>query len=121
MAADELYAQMKQSVIDGESEDAERLAQCTEVARGKARIHYRTGRPSLEIQARRPNLLLVGDTVWGGSAEHEGVIAAASGVQSSFDEAIAAMVAAILWALCCEAQIAHLASPNKKPIYQGPA
>ena len=27
MAADELYAQMKQSVIDGESEDAERLAQ----------------------------------------------------------------------------------------------
>jgi len=101
--------------------DRERLLQCTDVARGKARIHFRTDRPSLEIQARRPNALIVGDTIWGGSAEHEGVIVAASGVQSSFDEAISAMVAAILWALCCEAQIAHLASPNKRPIYEGPA
>ena len=101
--------------------DRERLAQCTDVARGKARIHFRTGRPSLEIQARRPHALIVGDTIWGGSASHEGLIVAASGVQSSFDEAISAMVAAILWALCVEAQIAHLASPAKTPIYKAPA
>ena len=31
------------------------LARCKEVARGKARIHFRTGRPSLEVQARRPH------------------------------------------------------------------
>src|SRR6185369_16625285 len=46
--------------------DRERLLHCTDVARGKARIHFRTGRPSLEIQARRPNALIVGDTIWGG-------------------------------------------------------
>ena len=76
--------------------DAERLATCKVVARGKAAIHFRTGRPAAEIQARRPNTLIVGDTIWGGSASYEDVIVAVSGIQGFFDESIAGMIAAIL-------------------------
>ena len=92
----------------------------TEVARGKARLHFRTGKPSLEVQSRRPHILEVGDTIWGGSADHEGLIVAASGVQSCYDEAICAIVAAILWGLCVDAQTKHLAKPDKTPLYKQP-
>ena len=98
--------------------DAVRLATCKDVAKAKAQIHYRNGRPSLEIQARRPHTLVVGDTIWGGSGSYEGVIVAASGVQSCYDESISAMIAAILWSLCCDAQVAHLARTDKTPIYK---
>lgn len=70
-----------------------------EIARSKAAIHYRTGRPSREVHDRAPHLLLVGDTVYGGSAAYEGLIVAGSGVQDYFDETIAAILAATFWGL----------------------
>jgi len=100
--------------------DPQHVAMTTEVARGKARLHFRTGKPSLEVQSRRPHLLEVGDTIWGGSADHEGLIVAASGVQSCFDESISAIVAAMLWGLCVDTQTQHLAKPDKTPLYKNP-
>jgi hypothetical protein len=99
-------------------ETDKRLAVCIEIARSKAQLHFRTGRPSAEIQARRPGSLTVGDTVHGGSAEHEGIIVGASGVQGFYDESIAAIVAAILWGLCREAQTAHMESANRGSHYK---
>jgi hypothetical protein len=100
--------------------DQNRLAVCVEIARSKAQIHFRTGKPSAEIQARRPTGLVVGDTIYGGSAAHEGVIVGASGVQSFYDETIAAIVAAILWGLCMEAHAAFMKQAEKSPIYKQP-
>ncbi len=97
------------------------LKVCTEIARSKAQIHFRSGRPSAEFQARRAHSLMVGDTIWGGSAEHEGIIVAASGVQGYYDETIAGMVASILWGLCQDAQTAYMSKPDKSPIYKKPA
>lgn len=74
------------------------------IARSKAQLHHRTGLPSALVQARRPHHLLVGDTIHGGSAEHEGLIAAASGIQGHFDEAIAGIIASLFWGLCKHAQ-----------------
>ena len=99
-------------------ETDKRLPTCVEIARSKGQIHFRTGRPSAEIQARRPGSLTVGDTVHGGSAEHEGIIVAASGVQGFYDESIAAIVAAILWGLCREAQTAHMESKDRGSHYK---
>lgn len=100
--------------------DPDRVNRTTNISRAKAQIHFRTGRPSAEIQARRPGALLVGDTIWGGSAEHEGIIVAASGIQGYFDETICGMVAAILWGLCVDAQTALMARTDKTPIYKAP-
>ncbi|HEY4330547.1 MAG TPA: hypothetical protein VGN88_12480 [Phycisphaerae bacterium] len=100
--------------------DPERTARTTLVSHGKAALHFRTGKPSLEVQARRPHILEVGDTIWGGSADYEGIIVAASGVQSCFDEAICAIVAAILWGLCSDAQTQHMAKTDKTPLYKSP-
>jgi len=97
----------------------ERLATCVEIARGKARIHFRTGRPSAEVHARRPHALEIGDTIHGGSAEHEGIIVAASGVQGFYDESISAIVAAILWGLCKDAHTTYMATAEKGPHYWG--
>ncbi len=96
------------------------LAICTEIARSKAQIHFRTGRPSAEVQARRAHALQVGDTIWGGSAEHEGIIVAASGVQGFYDEAICGIVASILWGLCVDAQSGHMGKPDKTTHYKNP-
>jgi hypothetical protein len=98
--------------------DQKRLVTCIEIARSKARIHFRTGRPAAEVQARRPHALLVGDTIWGGSASHEGIIVAASGVQGYYDESISGMVAAIFWGLCMDAQAAYMGKPEKATIYK---
>src|SRR3954470_6259851 len=49
--------------------DPVRMTRTTDISRAKAQIHFRTGRPSLEIQARRPHTLVVGDTIYGGSAD----------------------------------------------------
>ncbi len=95
------------------------LEQSTEFARGKAAIHWRTGKPSIEAQARRPHALIVGDTIHGGSAAYEGIVVAASGVQGYFDEAISGMVAAILWGLCMDAQAAYMGKADRKTFYEG--
>jgi hypothetical protein len=110
----------EQSVGPDVEADRQRLATCTEIARSKAQIHFRTGRPAGEIQSRRPHALLVGDTIWGGGASYEGIIVAASGVQGYFDETISGIVAAILWGLCVHAQAAHMAKADKPSIYQNP-
>jgi len=95
------------------------LEESTLFARGKAAIHFRTGKPSIEAQARRPNALIVGDTIHGGSASYEGVIVAASWVQGYFDEAIAGTVAAILWGLCMDAQAKYMGKADRKTFYEG--
>jgi hypothetical protein len=100
--------------------DKQRLVTSTEVARSKAQIHFRTGRPSAEVQSRRPHSLLVGDTIWGGSADHEGIIVACSGVQGFYDETICGIVASILWGLCVDAQSAHMGKPDKTSHYKNP-
>ncbi len=100
--------------------DPARIAHTTAISRGKAQLHFRTGRPSLTAQARMPHVLQVGDTIYGGSSDHEGIIVAASGVQSCFDETISAIVAAILWGLCSDAQTRYMAQPDKAVLYQAP-
>jgi hypothetical protein len=95
--------------------------QCKQIARSKAKIHYRTGRPSAEVHRRAPHLLLVGDTVYGGSAEHEGLYVGASGIQDYFDEALAASVAAFCWARCREAWEAFNDEKGGQYLYPEPA
>ena len=87
------------------------------VARSKAAIHHRTGRLSREVHDRAPHLLLVGDTVYGGSAAYEGLIVAGSGVQDYFDEAISAIVAATLWGLIKERQARYRDQRPGQPLY----
>lgn len=89
-----------------------------EIARSKAAIHYRTGRPSREVHDRAPHLLLVGDTVYGGSASYEGLIVAGSGVQDYFDETIAAILAATFWGLIKERQARYRDHHPGQPMYR---
>jgi hypothetical protein len=89
-----------------------------DIARRKAKIHFRTGRPSPVVRERAPHLLRVGDTTHGGSFDHEGLIAAVSGVQAHLDETIAAMVASMCWGLCKEAQARYLANPANEHFYE---
>ena len=67
---------------------------------------------------RAPHLLLVGDTVYGGSASYEGLIVAGSGVQDYFDEAISALIAALLWGLIKERQVRYRDQRAGQPIYR---
>jgi len=84
-------------------EYAVRVNKVTEISHSKAEIHHRTGRPSLEVQKRAPHLVMVGETVYGGSSDHEGLIAAASGVQAYIDETCSGIVSSIAWGLCMHA------------------
>ena len=88
------------------------------IARSKAAIHYRTGRPSREVHDRAPHLLLVGDTVYGGSAAYEGLIVAGSGVQDYFDETIAAILAATFWGLIKARQARYRDHHPGQPMYR---
>ena len=98
-------------------EGAEFEEQCARIARSKAQIHFRTGIPSRMVHERRPHALLVGDTHFGGSYDHDGLIAAASGVQSYFDETIAATVAAITWGLCKDMQERYLNGDHEDELF----
>jgi len=109
----------EQDLGPGVKSEAERFAKCTEIARSKAKIHFRNQRPSTEVQVRRPHTLRIGDTCYGGSAEHEGIIVGVSGVQSCYDEAFAGIIASILWALCVDAQSVYMAKTDKAPHYAG--
>jgi hypothetical protein len=110
----------EESVGPDVREGDEFLKACQEIARSKARLHFREGRKSREIQERCPHLLRVGDTVHGGSADYEGLIVAASGVQGHFDETIAALVASICWGLCKDAQEAFMKARGKQHRYEEP-
>ena len=99
-------------------EFAELLQTFGAIACSKAEIHFRTGRPSREVHDRAPHLLLVGDTVYGGSAAYEGLIVAGSGVQDYFDETIAAILAAAFWGLIKERQARYRDHHPGQPMYR---
>lgn len=65
------------------------------IARNKADISARTGLSSREVQLLRPELLVEGDTKYWGSVVDGNLVAACSGVQSHFDEAISRVILAI--------------------------
>ncbi len=98
-------------------ESADLLQTFLRIARSKAAIHHRTGRPSREVHDRAPHLLLVGDTVYGGSAAYEGLIVAGSGVQDYFDETIAAILAATFWGLIKARQARYRDHHPGQPMY----
>jgi hypothetical protein len=77
-----------------------------EFARAKARISWRTGMDSHQVQELRPHLLAAGDTVLWGSVIVDGIVVAVSGANPWFDEAFAGTVAMWLRALG-KAGIAH--------------
>jgi hypothetical protein len=91
-----------------------------DIARSKADIHFRTGRPSRVIRERAPHMLIVGDTVHGGSAAYEGLIAAASGVQAHLDEMIAGLVSAACWGLCKDEHEKFLTEHTDIAMYDTP-
>lgn len=93
---------------------------CRKIARSKAQIHFREGLPSRLVQTRRPHALLCGDTVHGGSFDHEGLIVAASGVQGYYDETISGIVAAVAWGLCQQAQEKFMADRGSAYMYERP-
>lgn len=102
-------------------ECAEQVQNYLQIARSKADLHYRAGRPSRVVQDRAPHLLQVGDTVYGGSADYEGLIVAGSGVQDYFDEAISAIVAATFWSLIKQRQWRYRDSHPGQAMYLYPA
>lgn len=65
-------------------------------ARAKARLCWRTGRDSREVQQQMPQLLQPGDTLLCGSAVGDGLIVAASGAHPWFDEACCGIVLSVL-------------------------
>jgi len=71
-----------------------------QIALAKAKVAWRTGLPSREVQQNAPFLYMDGDTKWGGSVERNGLVVAFSGVQAVFDEWIAASMAELLIAMC---------------------
>jgi hypothetical protein len=81
-------------------------------ARRKAHLSWRTGLPSLDVVSRYPHLLQKGDVKFGGSAVFKGIIVAASGVQSHFDESSSYCVAATLNGIAIERMQAVLACRN---------
>ena len=81
-------------------------------AEGKARISWRTGLTSREVVLCKPHLLLPGDIRFWGSAIVNGIISAASAVESCFDEMFAGMAS---YAMCGEASYyaqQHAATEN---------
>lgn len=64
-----------------------------QIALSKATISWRTGMPSREVALFAPHLLRKGDTPYYGGVVRDGLIVAASGVQSYFDEMVAGYVA----------------------------
>jgi hypothetical protein len=65
-------------------------------ARAKARLCWRTGHDTREVQHRLPQLLQPGDTLLWGSAVGDGLIVAASGAHPWFDEACCGIVMSVL-------------------------
>lgn len=68
-------------------------------ARAKARISWRTGLDSQQVQTRRPHLLEAGDTLLWGSVCLAGIVVAVSGMQPWYDEALSGSIAWFLTAI----------------------
>jgi len=62
-------------------------------ARGKARLHWRTGLNTEVVQTRYPHLLEPGDTTLHGTAAVDGIVVGVSGANPWYDEAFAGVVA----------------------------
>lgn len=62
-------------------------------ALAKARLSWRTGLGTHELQTLRPHLLRTGDTALWGSAVVDGIVVAVSGAQPWYDEAFSGFVA----------------------------
>lgn len=71
-------------------------------AREKARVAWRTGMPSDQVQARAPHLLRGDESMLGGAAVLDGIVVAVSGANPWYDEAFALSVAALLRAVAQE-------------------
>ncbi len=68
-------------------------------AREKARLAWTVRRDSQQVRDAWPQLLQTGDTLLGGGVHIDGMTVAVSGMQTWFDEALAASVAWFLRAL----------------------
>lgn len=78
-------------------------------ARAKARLSWRTGRPSHEVLALQPHLVAQGDVLVWGSAVVDGVVVGVSGANPWFDEALSGAIAHLFKA-CVHAQVDAQAS-----------
>ena len=89
-------------------------------ATGKEKISQRTGLTSREVQARFPELLEIGDTIYFGSVISPGgtVVSAFSGVEAYYDEMIAQFPLTAYLGLL-EGELAFLKDENSG-IYQYP-
>lgn len=85
-----------------------------DIARSKAELTWRHGMSTRLLQARKPYLLVPGDTIYFGSAtidEQGDLVVAASGVQPWYDEMISRwMLAALIG--CCHNELQRLAADN---------
>lgn len=71
-------------------------------AREKARVAWRTGMATDQVQARAPHLLRGDESMLGGAAVLDGIVVAVSGANPWYDEAFALSVAALLRAVAQE-------------------
>jgi hypothetical protein len=71
----------------------------TLIALEKAEVTWRTGLPSHVVQQQAPHLLKAHNTKWGGSAIHEGIVVACSGVEWYLDQLFSQIIAATCAAL----------------------
>lgn len=83
-----------------------------EIARRKAKMCQRTGKPSGEVLTRTPWLLKAGDPPFAGGIIEDGLVVAVSGLQSHFDEMLAWMIFNAIAALCTDAIVRIQADPN---------
>ncbi len=86
-------------------------------AQAKAIISWRTGLPTHLVRETMPYLLKASgswsDTPYWGSAVLHGIVVAASGAQSWYDEWVSYMVAAACRALCIDAMQEEVIKSNK--------
>ncbi|MGY8525551.1 hypothetical protein [Paracidovorax citrulli] len=71
-------------------------------AREKARVAWRTGMSTDQVQARAPHLLRGEESQLGGAVVLDGIVVAVSGANPWFDEAFALSVASLLRAVAQE-------------------
>lgn len=69
------------------------------IALEKAEVTWRTGLPSHVVEQQAPHLLKARNTKWGGSAIHEGIVVACSGIEWYLDQLFSQIIAATCAAL----------------------
>lgn len=84
----------------------------SQICRGKARISWRTQMSSREVVKLHPGLLQPGDAKYAGAVYYHGLVIAASGVKSFWDEAISMNLGALAHAFILEEMEAIEADPT---------